>query len=161
MFGSHQQFKPEDCGTKASAGDQVALHYTGTLESGVVFDSSIQKNRDPIAFTLGEHTVIKGWEEGIEGMCVGEKRKLTIPPHLAYGSQGRPPVIPADATLIFELELMSLKKKSFEQSILKTAQFLAVPALIVYVIYYLYDKYKKETQTQGRTKEDKRGKKRK
>ncbi|XP_046350971.1 FK506-binding protein 2-like [Haliotis rufescens] len=151
---------PEDCPQMAGDGDQVTVHYTGYLESGAVFDSSVQQKRDPIAFVLGSHQVIPGWEEGLQGMCVGEKRKLVIPPNLAYGPKGHPPVIPPDATLTFETELVSLKKKSSDESILKTLQFLAMPALVFYVLYYLYDKYKKET-AQNTTKSDKaKGKKR-
>lgn len=151
-------YQPEDCSATAEDGDEVAVHYTGILESGAVFDSSVQAKRDPLVFTLGQKKVIPGWEMGIRGMCVGEKRKLIIPPHLAYGKQGYPPAIPEEATLTFETELMSLQKKSFDFPLMQTLQFLSIPAIILYIAYYLYDRYKKEA---SETKETKKSKKRK
>ena len=95
----------EGTGTVAENGMQVQVHYTGTLQDGTVFDSS--RNRgEPLAFVLGEGRVIKGWEQGIAGMRVGEKRILTIPPELGYGAQGAGGVIPPNATLVFDVELM-------------------------------------------------------
>ncbi|ESO83162.1 hypothetical protein LOTGIDRAFT_101671, partial [Lottia gigantea] len=102
---------PAECHPVAAIGDEVSVHYTGKLENGAVFDSSVLQQRDPISFTLGAGRVIPGWEQGILGMCVGEKRLLTIPPQLAYGKRGVAPQIPPDATIIFETELMSLKPK--------------------------------------------------
>ena len=90
----------------AEAGMQVAVHYQGRLEDGTVFDDS-HKRGEPISFTLGKGQVIKGWDQGIEGMSVGEKRTLTIPPELGYGEQGAGDVIPPNATLIFDVELVS------------------------------------------------------
>ncbi|ELT88054.1 hypothetical protein CAPTEDRAFT_57750, partial [Capitella teleta] len=103
------QVKPDDCYPVADLGDEVQVHYTGSLVNGQVFDTSHQPERGPIPFRLGEGKVIPGWEMGIRGMCVGEKRKLVIPPHLAYGSQGVPPTIPPDSTLHFETELVGLE----------------------------------------------------
>lgn len=96
-------------GDAAKTGDTVNVHYTGWLTDGKKFDSSI--GGDPLAFQIGKGMVIKGWEEGITGMKVGGKRKLTIPPDLGYGARGFPPVIPANAVLIFEVELVSINKK--------------------------------------------------
>ena len=90
----------------AENGMQVAVHYQGRLEDGTIFDDS-HKRGEPISFTLGKGQVIKGWEQGIEGMAVGEKRTLTIPPELGYGEQGAGDVIPPNATLIFDVELVS------------------------------------------------------
>ena len=90
----------------AENGMQVAVHYQGRLEDGTVFDDS-HKRGEPISFTLGKGQVIKGWEQGIEGMAVGEKRTLTIPPELGYGEQGAGDVIPPNATLVFDVELVS------------------------------------------------------
>lgn len=94
-------------GPAAKVGDTVAVHYTGTLEDGTKFDSSVDRG-EPLEFTLGQGRVIPGWEEGIQGMQVGGKRKLTVPPDLGYGASGYPPVIPANATLIFDVELVSI-----------------------------------------------------
>lgn len=105
--GILKKISPEDCTAKARKGDTVSVHYTGKLEDGTVFDSSVERGQ-PIQFPLGTGRVIPGWDQGILGMCVGEKRKLTIPPHLAYGKQGAGRVIPPDSTLIFTTELVSI-----------------------------------------------------
>jgi FKBP-type peptidyl-prolyl cis-trans isomerase len=99
-------------GPQAKPGDTVVVHYTGTLTDGTVFDTSHKKDKDePVAFKVGGDTaeVIAGWDEAVPGMRVGERRKLTIPPELAYGEQGRPPSIPSKATLVFEIELVDIK----------------------------------------------------
>jgi len=96
-------------GEGAKAGDKVTVNYVGTLENGTKFDSSIDRGT-PFVFTLGQNSVIQGWELGVLGMKVGEKRKLTIPPELAYGSQGAGGVIPPNATLIFEIDMISIGK---------------------------------------------------
>ncbi|MGH7214726.1 MAG: FKBP-type peptidyl-prolyl cis-trans isomerase [Tepidisphaeraceae bacterium] len=93
----------------AAAGDQVWVHYTGKLENGKEFDSSIGRG-EPIDFLLGAGRVIKGWDEGIAGMKIGEKRQLIIPPNLGYGAQGNGP-IPGNSTLHFDVELMGLRKR--------------------------------------------------
>jgi peptidyl-prolyl cis-trans isomerase A (cyclophilin A) len=96
-------------GPEASSGDTVSVHYVGTLTDGKEFDSS-RKHGQPFSFELGAGRVIKGWDQGVAGMRVGGKRKLTIPPDLAYGARGSPPVIPADATLVFEVEMLEVKQ---------------------------------------------------
>ena len=98
----------EGTGPTPQTGQRVSVHYTGTLESGVKFDSSHDRNQ-PYEFTLGSGTVIKGWDEGIATMKVGGMRKLIVPAKLGYGPQGRPPNIPGNATLIFEIELLDVK----------------------------------------------------
>ena len=97
-------------GSAAEKGDTVTVNYVGTLQDGTKFDSSIDRNL-PFEFILGQNKVIQGWELGVVGMNVGEKRKLTIPPELAYGAEGHPPIIPSNATLVFEIDLLSVKGK--------------------------------------------------
>ena len=100
-----------DCDRRSKAGDRLSMHYVGTLHAdGSEFDSSRGRN-DPFVFTLGTGQVIKGWDQGLLNMCEGEKRKLVIPSDLAYGSRGAPPKIPADATLVFEVELLAINPK--------------------------------------------------
>lgn len=97
-------------GTEAKAGDTVKVHYVGTLPDGKEFDAS-KKHGQPFEFELGAGRVIKGWDQGVAGMKIGGKRKLTVPPSLGYGARGAPPVIPPNSTLIFEVELLEVKKK--------------------------------------------------
>ena len=94
-------------GGEASAGQDVTVHYTGWLTSGEKFDSSKDRD-DPFVFPLGGGRVIRGWDEGVQGMKIGGTRKLTIPPDLAYGARGAGGVIPPNATLVFEVELLAL-----------------------------------------------------
>jgi FKBP-type peptidyl-prolyl cis-trans isomerase len=94
-------------GDEAVAGAQVSVHYVGTLENGEKFDSSRDRGA-PFQFALGSGQVIAGWDEGIQGMKVGGIRELTIPPELGYGESGSPPVIPPNATLLFEVELLEV-----------------------------------------------------
>ena len=95
-------------GAEATAGKLVTVHYTGTLTNGSTFDSSRNRNR-PFSFTLGVGQVIAGWDQGVAGMKVGGKRKLTIPPSLGYGARGAGGVIPPNATLVFDVELLGVE----------------------------------------------------
>jgi FKBP-type peptidyl-prolyl cis-trans isomerase FkpA len=95
-------------GNAAKSGDSVQVHYTGWLTDGTKFDSSHDR-RSPFGFTLGAGNVIKGWDEGVAGMKVGGKRKLQIPPALGYGARGAGGVIPPNAQLVFEVELLAIR----------------------------------------------------
>ena len=99
----------EGTGEIAKNGDTVSVHYTGTLENATKFDSSVDRGT-PFSFILGAGRVIQGWDLGVAGMKVGEKRKLTIPPELGYGASGAGNVIPPNATLIFEVELLGINQ---------------------------------------------------
>lgn len=102
----------EGTGTAVVSGNQVTVNYTGSLSDGTVFDSNVDPkfgHVEPFTVTIGVGQVIKGWDEGIIGMKVGEKRKLVIPSDLAYGPQGAGALIPPNATLTFEVELLAIK----------------------------------------------------
>eukprot|EP00794_Sanderia_malayensis_P019966 gene19966-21921_t len=103
--------KVENCQRRSKKGDSLHMHYTGKLEDGSQFDSSIPRG-EPFVFTLGAGQVIKGWDQGLLNMCEGEKRKLVIPSDLGYGDHGAGDKIPGGATLIFEVELIKIERKS-------------------------------------------------
>ena len=106
--GMKVEILTQGSGVEAKAGNTVTVNYTGTLVDGTKFDSSLNPGRTPFEFTLGKNRVIQGWELGVLGMKIGEKRKLTIPPELGYGAQGAGGVIPPNATLIFEIDLLAI-----------------------------------------------------
>ena len=96
-------------GTEAQDYNKVVVNYTGKLEDGSIFDSSLNPGREPFTFTLGVGYVIKGWDIGVKGMKVGGRRRLTVPPELGYGDKGAGSVIPPGATLIFDVDLLEVK----------------------------------------------------
>ncbi|CAO3564163.1 unnamed protein product [Mortierella alpina] len=105
---------PDPNCVKSKDGDSLSMHYTGTLwATGAEFDSSV--NRGPFDFTLGQGQVIKGWDLGLRGMCVGEKRKLSIPAPLAYGDRSMGAKIPANSALVFEVELLKINNKGKDE----------------------------------------------
>lgn len=104
--GMKVEILKEGTGEGAKVGDNVKVDYNGTLTDGTKFDSSI--GRAPFEYTLGQNRVIQGWELGLVGMKVGEKRKLTIPPELGYGASGAGNIIPPNATLVFEIDMLSI-----------------------------------------------------
>lgn len=111
--GPEPEVKVEDLvegkGEPVKVGDFVEVYYTGWLTDETKFDSNVDR-QDPLEFRVGSGGVIKGWHKGIVGMKAGGKRRLTIPPELAYGKEGRPPTIPGNATLIFEVDLLRVKR---------------------------------------------------
>lgn len=104
------EYEELECGDgdEVARGDVITVHYTGTLDDGTEFDSS--RGGDPATFALESGSLIEGWVEGIPGMKVGGRRKLTIPPDLGYGKAGYPPAIPPDATLIFDVEIVAIEE---------------------------------------------------
>ncbi|XP_049827579.1 FK506-binding protein 2 isoform X2 [Schistocerca gregaria] len=106
-FKVEKLFVPDECTEKSKTGDMLTMHYRGTLDDGKQFDSSHDRDQ-PFSFQLGVGQVIKGWDQGLVDMCVGERRRLVIPPELAYGDRGAGAVIPGGATLTFEVELLSI-----------------------------------------------------
>lgn len=105
--GMKVEILKEGTGEGAKTGDNIEVHYVGTLLDGTKFDSSVDRNQ-PFPYTLGQNRVIKGWELGLLGMKVGEKRRLTIPPELAYGDSGAGGLIKPGATLVFEIEMLKI-----------------------------------------------------
>ena len=99
----------ENCEVKSRKGDTLHMHYTGTLQDGTEFDSSIPRG-EPLSFTLGAGQVIKGWDQGLLAMCAGEKKKLVIPPDLGYGDSGAGDKIPGGSVLVFEVELIKIDR---------------------------------------------------
>merc|ERR1712071_59116 len=108
---------PDSCEAKSKNGDMLSMHYTGTLLDGTKFDSSV--GREPFSFQLGAGQVIKGWDQGLTDMCVGEKRQLTIPARLAYGEQGAGDVIPPGSTLKFDVELLAINEAPPVENVFK------------------------------------------
>jgi FKBP-type peptidyl-prolyl cis-trans isomerase FkpA len=106
--GLQYQVLQEGTGAVAKAGQRVSVHYTGWLTDGKKFDSSVDRGQ-PFQFALGAGQVIRGWDEGVAGMKIGEKRKLTIPSNLGYGANGAGAVIPPNATLVFDVELLGVQ----------------------------------------------------
>jgi FKBP-type peptidyl-prolyl cis-trans isomerase FkpA len=106
--GLQYQILKEGSGSVAQSGKKVSVHYTGWLTNGTKFDSSVDRGQ-PFQFQLGAGQVIKGWDEGVAGMKIGEKRKLTIPSNLGYGERGAGGAIPPNATLVFDVELLEIQ----------------------------------------------------
>jgi len=110
--------KPEVCDVLAQRSNLLTMHYTGTLEDGTKFDSSLDRS-EPFQFQIGIGQVIKGWDEGVLGMCEGEKRKLIVPAELGYGDSGAGDVIPGGATLHFDVELIKIEQGPAPQNVFK------------------------------------------
>ncbi|KAG8452366.1 hypothetical protein GDO86_004244 [Hymenochirus boettgeri] len=152
--------KPESCIDTADMGDTIHLHYTGRLDDGHIIDSSL--SRDPLVVEIGKKQVIPGLEKSLIGMCVGEKRKVVIPPHLAYGKKGFPPTIPGDSVLQFETEVMALFKLAPWQNlwnrVFSMLCICLVPTLLGLIGYHLYSKSKFPATSKKKQKEEKRNK---
>ncbi|KAM7079909.1 LOW QUALITY PROTEIN: peptidyl-prolyl cis-trans isomerase FKBP11 [Ciconia maguari] len=150
---------PQGCTELSAPGDTVHIHYTGSLEDGRIIDTSL--SRDPL-LELGKRQVIPGLEQSLLDMCVGEKRRAIIPPHLAYGKRGSPPTIPGDAVLRFEVELVALSRASYWQKMVNEVLPLLclglVPALLGLIGYHLYRKASSPKLSKKKLKEEKRNK---
>ncbi|KAM4740809.1 peptidyl-prolyl cis-trans isomerase FKBP11 isoform 2-T2 [Anableps anableps] len=153
--------KPETCSVLSTMGDTLQIHYTGKLMAGKVIDSSL--SRDPLVVELGKRTVIPGLEQSLIGVCEGQKIKATIPSHLAYGKKGYPPTIPGDATLEFEVEVISLSPQTQWQKIINDVFPLVclalVPTLLGLVGLYLYKKANAQKPSKKKSKDKKSKKK--
>ncbi|XP_061834536.1 peptidyl-prolyl cis-trans isomerase FKBP11 [Nerophis lumbriciformis] len=152
--------KPQSCSVLSTMGDTLHIHYTGKLMDGKVIDSSL--SREPLVVELGKRTVISGLEQSLVGVCEGQKIKATIPSHLAYGKKGYLPTIPGDASLEFEVEVMSLTQQTPWQKMVNDVFPLVclalVPTLLGLVGLYLYNKA--QDQKGGKKKaKDKKSKK--
>ncbi|XP_057262680.1 peptidyl-prolyl cis-trans isomerase FKBP11 [Pezoporus wallicus] len=152
---------PEGCTELSAPGDTVHIHYTGSLEDdGRIIDTSL--SRDPLQVELGKHQVIPGLEQSLLDMCVGEKRRVIIPPHLAYGKRGSPPSIPGEAVLRFEVELVALSRAGYWQKVLnKVVPLLClglVPALLGLIGCHLYHKASSTRLSKKKMKEEKKNK---
>uniref|UniRef100_A0A8C8RD98 peptidylprolyl isomerase n=1 Tax=Pelusios castaneus TaxID=367368 RepID=A0A8C8RD98_9SAUR len=151
---------PEGCAELSALGDTVQIHYTGSLEDGRIIDTSL--SRDPLQVELGKRQVIPGLEQSLLDMCVGEKRRVIIPPQLAYGKRGSPPAIPADAVLQFDVELVGLSQASYWQKLVNDVLPLLciglIPALLGLIGYHLYHKTRSPRGSKKRLKEEKRNK---
>ncbi|KAG0741889.1 hypothetical protein G6F57_010758 [Rhizopus arrhizus] len=122
QVGVKKRIPASECTQKSHSGDELSMHYTGTLfDTGEKFDSSLDRN-EPFVFKLGAGQVIQGWDQGLLGMCVGEKRRLVIPPHLGYGERGAGGVIPGGATLVFEVELLEIKPGKYNEKTMPVQQ---------------------------------------
>ncbi|XP_065651843.1 FK506-binding protein 2 isoform X3 [Hydra vulgaris] len=134
---------PDHCEDFARLGDTVYVDYTGLLKDGRVFDASVLNGRGPASFQIGSGHVVKGWEKGMIGMCIGEKRKLIIPPHLGYGSQGFDDVIPGDASLFYHVHLVNVERDSIFDKFLRSMAFFIWPLGLFLLVYYCYHKVAK------------------
>jgi FKBP-type peptidyl-prolyl cis-trans isomerase len=170
QIGVKKRIPPEECTEKSSPGDTLSMHYTGTLFStGAKFDSSVDRNT-PFEFKLGEGQVIKGWDQGLTNMCVGEIRRLVIPPQLGYGDRGAGRDIPPGATLVFEVELLEIKGKSAKRSspggrtieppltTYQKALFFGSIALFATLLIFVYSMAKREDAENRKEKEEKEAK---
>ncbi|XP_062975854.1 peptidyl-prolyl cis-trans isomerase FKBP11 [Elgaria multicarinata webbii] len=151
---------PDGCTERSAIGDTIQIHYTGSLEDGRIIDTSL--SRDPLQVELGKKQVIPGLEQSLLEMCVGEKRRVIIPPQLAYGKRGSPPAIPADAVLQFEVELLGLSRAGYGQKlfndVLPLLCLVLVPGLLGLIGYHLYHKAQAPRVSKKKLKEEKRNK---
>uniref|UniRef100_A0A8D0HF75 peptidylprolyl isomerase n=1 Tax=Sphenodon punctatus TaxID=8508 RepID=A0A8D0HF75_SPHPU len=151
---------PDGCTERSALGDTVQIHYTGSLEDGRIIDSSLA--RDPLQVELGKRQVIPGLEQSLLDMCIGEKRKVIITPHLAYGKQGSPPTVPGETVLQFEVELVGLSRASPSQKLLNEVlpllSLVLVPALLGLIGWHLYHKARAPGPSKKQLKEEKRNK---
>ncbi|CEP17319.1 hypothetical protein [Parasitella parasitica] len=154
QVGIKKRIPAEKCLVKSNNGDTLSMHYTGTLfDTGVKFDSSLDRDQ-PFVFKLGQGQVIQGWDQGLLNMCIGEKRKLVIPPSMGYGDRGAGGVIPGGATLVFEVELLDIKKSLSKPAVnsgdddqlitFTSPSFLISTAVIIGLFFIVFKMAKKQ-----------------
>uniref|UniRef100_A0A1A8C0L1 peptidylprolyl isomerase n=1 Tax=Nothobranchius kadleci TaxID=1051664 RepID=A0A1A8C0L1_NOTKA len=153
--------QPESCAMISEIGDTLKIHYTGKLMDGKVIDTSL--SRDPHSLELGARQVIPGLEQSLVGVCEGQKIKAIIPSHLAYGKRGFPPTVPGDAALQFEVEVITLSRKTpFEKmirSVLPTMCLALLPGLLCLIGVYIYKRGTAERPEKKKAKDKKSKKK--
>ena len=153
--------KPDVCEYFARLGDTVHIEFTGMLRDGRVFDTNMKDKQQPLKVELGAGLLVRGWERGIQGMCVGERRKLVIPPHLGYGAKGVVGMIPPEATLLFHVHLLTLERQTVTGQISNFVQIAVWPVGIFIFLHYLYCKISSAIEEESQRKPEKRvGKKR-
>ncbi|KAI8880769.1 FK506-binding protein 2B [Backusella circina FSU 941] len=165
QIGVKKRIPDAECTRRSSAGDTLSMHYTGTLfDTGAKFDSSLDRNQ-PLEFELGAGRVIKGWDLGLTNMCIGEQRKLVIPPDMGYGDRGAGNVIPGGATLVFEVELVDIKKGASKPKVVSTDEpnisftspsFILSTILIVglFIVVYMISKKEEVASKPGASSPD-------
>jgi len=147
--------KPDSCSQLSQEGDLISVHYTGKFADGKVFDTSVQRGQ-PLQFKLGSGGVIKGFERGLVGMCVNERRSIFVPSHLAYGEKGIPGRIPPHSDLIFELDLLEITRPSILDSI---PGFLSAASPVLLILFGGYYFFQRIRDTESSSKSSKKKKK--
>ncbi|KAL5013623.1 hypothetical protein ScPMuIL_007893 [Solemya velum] len=139
-------YKPETCGQRAEQGDTVSIHYTGYLTEDEIFHSTHDGDSEPVKFIVGRHMTMSGLDSGTLGMCLGEERRLVIPPHLGYNKKDRPVNVPENTQLILNVELVGVEKRGYYQYYVDLCHTLYMPSFIMFVLCSLWEMYKDRVQ---------------